>query len=312
MLIGNVNKSMNNILPKNIKLSIITVNLNNSKSLENTILSVIEQTFSNYELIIIDGGSTDGSVEIIRKFEAHFNPPEGGLKVKSKLKWVSEKDSGIYNAMNKGIEMARGEYCYFLNSGEVLYNKFVFEKVFKSNPTQSFVVGNAIMVYDYVVRVEKEPELSFGYFYKGSICHQAAFIKRSLFDSYGFYDEKLKIVSDWKFFFIAIKLKNESVEYVDVDIVFHDLYGISITQSDLYFEERRKVLEEYIPKSVLLDYYTISADLIRIKRLHDCNIANSMILFIDRCVNKWNRIVQKKNLRGLNREFRVRILELNK
>ena len=93
------------------KLSIITINLNNQSGLIKTIQSVISQTFKDFEWIIIDGDSTDGSKELLKKHIQHFTH------------CISEKDNGIYNAMNKGIKLAQGEYIYFLNSGDYLCNK---------------------------------------------------------------------------------------------------------------------------------------------------------------------------------------------
>jgi glycosyltransferase involved in cell wall biosynthesis len=102
-----------------IKLSIITINYNNRDGLEKTIRSVIDQRFTDFEFIVIDGGSTDGSVDNIRKYENKINY------------WCSEKDAGIYNAQNKGIKKAKGEYCLFLNSGDFLYNEDVLNKIKK-------------------------------------------------------------------------------------------------------------------------------------------------------------------------------------
>jgi len=100
------------------KLSIITVNLNNAEGLRKTIESVVTQTFTDFEYIIIDGGSTDGSVEIIKLYADKITY------------WVSEPDKGIYNGMNKGIMVAKGEYCQFLNSGDWLVNENVLKEVF--------------------------------------------------------------------------------------------------------------------------------------------------------------------------------------
>lgn len=115
-----------------MKLSIITINLNNKDGLEKTIESVVSQTFTDYEFIIIDGGSTKGDVELIKEYENKISY------------WVSEKDSGIYNAQNKGIKQARGEYLYFLNSGDALYENTTLEKVFKNDPHDPFICGSFI------------------------------------------------------------------------------------------------------------------------------------------------------------------------
>ena len=89
-----------------MKYSIITINYNHIEGLKRTIDSVISQTSSNYEYIIIDGGSTDGSVNIIKEYKEHL------------VYWISEKDNGVYHAMNKGVAQAQGDYCIFMNSGD--------------------------------------------------------------------------------------------------------------------------------------------------------------------------------------------------
>ena len=112
-----------------MKFSIITVNFNNKEGLHNTIKSVINQTFRDFEYIVIDGGSTDGSIDILKKYDKYINY------------WISEKDSGIYNAMNKGISKANGEYLNFMNSGDCFYALDVLEKVSKYGYTSDFIVG---------------------------------------------------------------------------------------------------------------------------------------------------------------------------
>ena len=113
----------------NPKLSIITINLNNAAGLRKTIESVVNQTFTDYEYLIIDGGSTDGSVEVIKEFADKITY------------WVSEPDKGIYNAMNKGILKARGEYLQFLNSGDWLVDNEVLFRVFSLNHFEDILYG---------------------------------------------------------------------------------------------------------------------------------------------------------------------------
>lgn len=276
----------------NIKLSIISVNLNNSQGLETTLRSVIEQTYNNYELIIIDGASNDGSLEIIQKYNNNNS------------KWISEPDRGIYNAMNKGISLAQGEYCLFLNSGDWFVNNTVLNSVFSTNPCESILVGNIIMIRDKVVRIEKYPVISFGLFYSGSICHQAAFIKRDLFHKYGLYDENLKIVSDWKFFLETIILHNEPVNYIDIHIAYHDLYGISITQNELFERERETVLKEMFPARILKDYNNFWIDVFSLKSLKRYKLANFLFAFLVRGFNKLERIAATKEARILNKTYR--------
>lgn len=229
------------------KISIITANRNNAEGLERTIKSVITQTYTNYEFIIIDGNSTDNSVNIIKKYSEHISS------------WVSEKDSGVFNAMNKGIGVATGDYCYFLNSSDTLVDNGTLKNIFNNKEYSApFINGNQINDYgngsDKVLALHR-PITLFD-FYKGTIKHQATFICRDLFNKYGLYDEKLKIVSDWKFFLEVIALNNEQPVFVDEDIVVFEWFGMSTNTQLLekQKQERSQVLEELLPESILSDY----------------------------------------------------------
>lgn len=287
-----------------MKLSIITINFNDFKNLEKTLKCLEYQQFDDFELIIIDGGSIDGSLEVLRRFEVL-------PRFKDKLRWISEKDNGIYHAMNKGIKMSCGEYCFFLNAGELLADNNVFGKVFQHEHAESIIVGNVILVLDKVVRIESYNQLSFGSFYTGTICHQAAFIKRELFNKYGLYDESLKIVSDWKFFLFAIVMHNELVRYLDINICYHDLYGVSITNTDLYNSERKKVLSEFIPESILTDYENNWNDILQMRRIYNIRLMKCFFGLFSRIVNKINRMILYKLNQKLDKEYWKRLNELN-
>ena len=177
-----------------MRLSIITVNLNNRKGLKKTIDSVISQTFKDFEWIVIDGGSTDGSKELIEQYAEHFSY------------WVSEPDTGIYNAMNKGIKASNGEYLLFLNSGDGLCDEVVINDFYSIEATEDIVSGN-IIVDDSIYNVRfspEEQEVDYKFMCDSTVLHPSSFIKKELFEKYGYYDESLKIVSDWKFFFICL------------------------------------------------------------------------------------------------------------
>ena len=168
------------------KLSIITINLNDARGLEKTIESVLSQTSNDFEYIVIDGGSTDGSVDVIQKYKDKITY------------WVSEPDTGIYNAMNKGILKATGEYCQFLNSGDCLVANNVTELMLSDMPECSILYGN--MLKDLNGKIFcNEPfrgrEITLLDMFTGTLNHPSAYNKRSLFDKYGLYDESLKIVS---------------------------------------------------------------------------------------------------------------------
>jgi len=224
-----------------MRLSIITINLNNKKGLQQTLESVAKQTYTDYELIVIDGNSTDGSLDVIKRYEdsIHYR--------------VSEPDNGIYNAMNKGIQKAKGDYLHFLNSGDSYADQNVLNEIFKDNPTSSFVCGNFITENKGVFKKEepyKNRDWRFSLYeiYSGDLCHQAFFIKSDNFKKYGLYDERLKITADWKLFFDAIGIHHEDVVYKDVDIVFYNMEGLSSTiGGKIIRAEKEQIARELLP-----------------------------------------------------------------
>jgi glycosyltransferase involved in cell wall biosynthesis len=227
-------------------ISIITVNLNDVEGLIRTMTSVFGQTFKEFEYIVIDGGSTDGSKEYI---ESHSDKIDC---------WVSEKDSGIYNAMNKGIKKSTGEYLLFLNSGDWLFENKVLENVAYKLAGCDVLYGNMVKVFpDGKQLLDKGVngnEITFKTFAEGTLNHSSSLIKRNLFIKYGFYDENLKIVSDWKFFLITLGLNKSEVRYLDSTISCFDMTGISNANIELRNSERLKVLREEIPFPIYTDY----------------------------------------------------------
>lgn len=200
-----------------MKLSVITINLNNKTGLEKTVNSIISQTYHDYELIVIDGGSHDGSLDVIKAFENKI------------AFWVSEKDNGIYHAMNKGIANANGEYCYFLNSGDYFAGDTVLTDLFKKNIHADIVSGNVLKIrsngqFRKIIPPDK-PTLHKLCIH--SLPHQASLIRRSLFDEIGYYNEKYRIVSDFDFFLKAIVVFKKTYQKVDLDFSFFNLEGIS-------------------------------------------------------------------------------------
>ncbi len=227
-------------------LSIITINLNNVIGLEKTIQSVTCQDFENFEYIVVDGGSNDGSIDVIRKYSGKINF------------WKSEEDDGIYNAMNKGIKMASGKYCLFLNSGDWLYGNTVLSECFKQEFNEDVVYGHQLVqegdkfVEDGCLDVKY---FSFSALMKYHVPHQCTFIKRELFNNIGLYDESYKIVSDWLFIVLAACRHNCSFKRIDNFIAVYDKTGLSNNPGFIKFQadERRKALQKYFPL-FLTDY----------------------------------------------------------
>lgn len=216
-------------------ISIITINYNNLEGLKKTMNSVINQTWQEFEYIVIDGGSTDGSAAFIESKNDEIDY------------WVSEKDSGIYNAMNKGIEKSSGDYLLFLNSGDLFFNNKILEENHKHVKLTDIIYFNLNVSDGIKSKNVKYPEkLSFSYFVHDSLPHPATFIKRNLFEKIGMYDENHKIVSDWKFFILSICKFNHS--YVRIDSVLSTFYldGLSsVPENKKQIKlERIKILKE--------------------------------------------------------------------
>lgn len=279
---------MNNPCP----LTIVTINRNNGSGLEKTIQSVRSQTVTDFEYIIVDGASSDSSVDVIRKYSDIFG---------SRLKWISEPDKGIYNAMNKGISMASGEYVQFLNSGDCLVADDVVEKMYKALSDSGWppiLYGNMLKdMPDGLLRDKcfAGQEISLLGFYIGTLNHSPAYIRKSLFDKYGLYDESLRIVSDWKWYMKAIIFGDEKPVYTDLDVTLFDMNGISETNKELDKAERAEVLAELVPSAILMDYDQWSFSVGQMKRLKRYPVAYKIVWFLERCLFKVEKWKQKRN-----------------
>lgn len=275
-------------------LSIITINRNNATGLEKTMRSVAAQIGRDFEYVVIDGASTDGSVEVIRSFETSLG---------ERLKWISEPDKGIYNAMNKGIGKASGDYLQFLNSGDSMVSDDVTIRMtdsLKGNGYPSILYGNMLkdMPDGRVLRDRcfAGQDISFLGFYTGTLNHSPAYIKRSLFEKYGMYDETLKIVSDWKWYLQAIILGEEKPAYADIDVTLFDMNGISETNKELDKAERKQVLSALIPASILADYSQWAFPIEQMKRLKRHPWAYKIVWFLERCLFKLEKCsIKRKN-----------------
>lgn len=234
-----------------MKLSIITICYNNAIDLAKTIDSVLGQSWQDFEYIIIDGGSTDGSVEVIER------------NVKRLSYWVSEPDGGVFNAMNKGIAKAGGEYLLMLNAGDYLCNDGVLEQVFGAGLyTEDLLIGDVYREADGKIFAESHfPDVySFDFFRKGSLSHQGTFIRRSLHDLLGMYDESLRFSADWKFFLLGICKFNVSYRHLPFFISVCDCGGLTCSAANFsdMREESDRVLQQEFP-AFLADYAELEA-----------------------------------------------------
>ena len=332
------------------RLSIITINYNNAEGLRKTLASVASQTYRDIEHIIVDGASTDGSVDVIKEYENQLHITHSTIH----LLWSSEPDNGIYNAMNKGIEIALGKrvinalnrselvastpytlhptpsqlcehYIQILNSGDLLAAPDVTERMMnalieaspKSSPEgkdlhdadnsslllgragvgffPAIFYGNMLKSYDGKTIISRDtcggdmytPE-SFLYFYKGTLNHDCAYIRRDLFEKYGLYNEQMKICSDWEWYVRAIVLGGEKPVYTNIDVTIFDMNGVSESHgknAELIKKERREYLESILPHAVLHDYDQFAFPLLQYQRLKKYHLWG-LVHFIERVLFK--------------------------
>lgn len=265
-----------------MRLSIITINYNNVEGLKKTIQSVVSQTFRDFEWIVIDGGSTDGSKDLIEQYASHFSY------------WVSEPDNGIYNAMNKGIKVATGDYCLFLNSGDSLCDDSIIDAFCQLRPTADIVAGNLIVndsIYDVRISPDEE-ELNYQFMCDNTILHPSSFIKRELFFKYGLYDESLKIVADWKFFFICLIQHSCSYQKWERCIASFNTYGISEkTESAVLIEsERERVKAEVLPY-VHRTYLALKGRIAEQEKTLHLTVREKFFRFIQKILRKLSSIL---------------------
>ena len=311
-----------------MKLSIITINYNNAEGLRKTLASVAAQTYQNIEHIIVDGGSTDGSLEVIKDYYHQFEI--GDLRLEN-LIWTSEPDKGIYNAMNKGIEIALGkrvvdtfnrselvedshtpytlhhtpslsDYIQILNTGDILAAPDVTERMmnalytvhrtpYTENGSPAILYGNMIKK-DYttgkIIGKSGKVEYSLRQYFSSTMNHDCCYIRRDVYEKYGLYDENLKIVSDWKWFLQAIGLGHVKPVYADIDVTIFDAGGISESNLTFRNQERRQVLEELLPPAILADYDKYAFPTSQYDRLKKYHLW-PLVYFIERVLFKLNK-----------------------
>lgn len=220
---------MSEILPK---VSIITISYNAAHGIRNTIESVLQQTYHNIEYIIIDGGSTDGTVEIIREYDSKIT------------KWISEPDRGISDAFNKGINFAGGEFIQFINAGDILAPDKIEKsvKLITAHPDCGFVFGDLYLSTQRgteIVRGNEQYSRTLSYVMDG-INHPTVLVRKSLFDRYGLFDVRWKIAMDYDWHLRIHKLGIVGKYSPDI-IVYIPSWGMSSVERYTAFKECRDI-----------------------------------------------------------------------
>jgi glycosyltransferase involved in cell wall biosynthesis len=224
--------------------SIIIPTFNSAKTLSKAFDSILCQTFSDYEIIVVDGRSTDGTIEIIKSY----------AEKNACISWLSENDKGIYDAMNKGIKKAKGEWILFLGSDDTLYNNQVLALVFEgigNNKNSRMIYGDVQL--NKPIGFEKESLTYGGEFHTrrllyANICHQSIFYNQSVFRDFGLFNINYKLLADWDFNLRCFNLVNPV--YLDL-IISNFFVGASSMQSqdDLFKEDLVKNMALTYPYS---------------------------------------------------------------
>lgn len=212
-------------------ISLITVTFNAEKLLANTWQSAMEQSYQNFEFVLVDGSSKDNTLDIARPFQSKI----GTI--------ISEPDKGIYDAMNKGIKAAKGEWIYFLNAGDLLYNKDVLKDIFENKD-----YGESELIYGKVQTINEPTGINYlngqpvqysDFFNRYAICHQAAFTHKKAFERIGLYDIQYKLLADNMWFAKYFKSFAAKTTYIDIIIAYYDIQGAS-------YHKRMQGYREYI------------------------------------------------------------------
>lgn len=268
-----------------MKLSIITINLNNISGFIKTYQSVVCQTWKDYEWIVIDGGSKDGSLEFIKEHQDLF------------AFWCSEQDRGVYNAQNKGVSIAKGEYVLFMNSGDCLAYPSTLERVFG-------VDRKADILFGYMMRKtldgiphnipSMKPNVYWEDFYYDTLPHQSSYIRRSLFDKLGYYDETYARLADWKWFQNAIAFNHATVEFIPHKLSVYECGGIS--EDNYWKTELFRLREETLPSCIPEEDYQNLRDL---HAIYEKSWAKFLYRVLRKFVREYNKRKQQRDFNNV-------------
>ncbi len=253
-----------------MKISIITIAFNNEKEIAQTIESVVNQTYNGIEYIIIDGGSKDGTLDVIKKYQ------------NSIYKVISEPDKGIYDAINKGIKNATGDIIGLIHAGDELYDNNVIEKVvrcFSESKIDALYGHSKILSEDgsKVVRINKSPEYNERLFPMGWFpSHQSFYARRELFDHLGLYNLKYKIAADYELLFRFIYVNKVIVKLLDEYLIKFKVGGTSTKSVKNIINLNKECINAWHDNGIKMPFYTIPLKLLRkVKQILDARLNNS-------------------------------------
>lgn len=227
-------------------ITIVTVCYNAEKIINETLEAVYNQTYNNIEYLIIDGASKDNTLETIKAYEKKFQ--EKGII----YKWVSEPDKGIYDAMNKGANMATGDWIYYLNCGDLFYNNNVLSEIFENEnnyKSNKIIYGDVVKVFKNKQEYFKQDKVSRKYLLLSMICHQSLFMRKDSFIQFGNFDLNYNIVADYKKILEIYFENNNNLKYLNKTIAFYDMNGFSENNYKKMNEQRLEIIKPIFNKT---------------------------------------------------------------
>ncbi|WCL51275.1 glycosyltransferase family 2 protein [Leptospira sp. GIMC2001] len=224
-----------------MKISIITPTFNEEKHIEKCINSIAVQTFKDYEHLIIDNKSTDNTANIVKSYQKRNN----------RIKFISKADKGIYDAMNYGLKLAKGDWVYFLGADDRLLSKSIFSKIFLSDLINNFDFlygdvqwGDSGRFYDGKFTESK--------LFQRNICHQAIFVKRNILLKLGSFDTSYKVLADWIVNFKCFADDKIRKNYIGMPIAYYSLNGLSSNSDDEQFlADRNEIFKKYLSTELI-------------------------------------------------------------
>lgn len=240
-----------------MKISLITVTYNSDITLKTTLDSIIEQSHTDYEYIVVDGASKDNTVELIKKYEPKF---------KNKLKWISEPDKGLYDAMNKGIQMATGDVIGILNSDDFFTSNHILQQVseaFKKNENLDAVYGDVHFVNPenlqksvryYSSKVFKRGLMRLGFM----PAHPSFYMRKACFDKYGLYKTEYKIAADFEYLLRVIFKHNIRTQYIPIDMVTMRTGGASTSGMQSHIKIMKEHLRAFRENGIYTNVFLLS------------------------------------------------------
>jgi glycosyltransferase involved in cell wall biosynthesis len=227
----------------NPKLTVITVVLNGGEGFKETVFSVLEQSWTNFEYLIFDGGSTDGGPEWIQSIE------------NKNIRFIKGKDKGIYDAMNQAIDLASGEWIYFLNAGDTFYLKNTLENIFqKLNSNTNLFSGFVQTKNDPTgVSIQAGVSLSLNEFYfKIPVSHQGLMCKKELFNSIGLFNLKYSVVADQEWLIRYFTSNNIKYQFISIPFAWYETVGFSHNNRKKAIKQCLNYSNLYFPKYIHL------------------------------------------------------------